>query len=97
MCSSKECIRIITENKDLIEKKYGVKSITLFGSVARGDNHQGSDIDLLVDIPPRFVLLYELKTFLEDILKSSVDIIRKHSHMSQTFLNQISHDAIQIL
>ena len=97
MCSSKECIRIITENKDLIEKRYGVKSITLFGSVARGDNRQGSDIDLLVDMPPRFVLLYELKTFLEDILHSSVDIIRKHSHMSQAFLTQISHDAIQIL
>lgn len=97
MCSSKECIRIITENKKLIEKRYGVKSIILFGSVARGDNHQGSDIDLLVDMPPRFVLLYELKIFLEDILKSSVDIIRKHSHMSQTFLNQISRDAIQIL
>ena len=40
MCSSKECIRIITENKDLIEKRYGVKSITLFGSVARGDNRE---------------------------------------------------------
>lgn len=97
MCSSKECIRIITENKDLIKKKYGVKSISLFGSVARGDNQSGSDIDLLVDMPARFILLYELKTFLEDILNASVDIIRKHSHISQAFLNQISHDAIQIL
>lgn len=82
MYSSSECIRIITENKDLLEKKYGVKSITLFGSVARGDKRKGSDIDLLVDMPPRFVLLYELKSFLENILNSSVDIIRKHSHMS---------------
>ncbi|MBO5444773.1 MAG: nucleotidyltransferase domain-containing protein [Muribaculaceae bacterium] len=74
-----------------------MKSLTLFGSVARGDSHKGSDVDLLVDMPPHVVLICELKEYLEKILNSSVDLIRKHSHMSQTFLNQISNDAIQIL
>lgn len=97
MCTSSECIRIISENRDFIEKEYGVKSITLFGSTARGDNHANSDVDILVEMPPKIVLLYELKNYLERMLNVSVDLIRKHSHMSQEFLTQISKDAIQIL
>ncbi len=97
MCTSTDCIRIISENKSFIEKEYGVKSITLFGSTARGDNHGDSDVDILVEMPPKIVLLFELKNYLEKILNTSVDLIRKHSHMSHNFLNQISHDSIQIL
>lgn len=96
MCSSKDCIRIITANKGVIEKEFGVKSLILFGSVARGDNNKGSDVDLLVDMPPHYVLLYQLKEYLESILCTSVDLIRKHSHMSPSFLTQISNDAIRI-
>lgn len=97
MCSSSECIRIISENKDFIEREYGVKSITLFGSIARGNNSVDSDVDILVEMPPKMILIYELKNYLEKILDSSVDLIRRHSQMSQKFLNQISHDAIKIL
>lgn len=97
MCTSSDCIRIISENRSFIEKEYGVKSITLFGSTARGDNRADSDVDILVEMPPKMVMLYNLKNYLENILNSSVDLIRKHSHMSQKFLNQISHDAIKIL
>ena len=97
MCTSSECIRIISENKDFIEREYGVTSITLFGSTARGDNRADSDVDILVEMPPKMVLLHELKNYLERILNVSVDLIRKHSHMSKTFLTQISKDAIKIL
>ncbi len=97
MCTSAECIRIISENKSIIEKENGVKSITLFGSTARGDNRADSDVDILVDMPPKLRLIYELKLYLEKILHTSVDLIREHSHMSQNFLNQISHDSIKIL
>ena len=97
MCSSSECIRIISENKNFLEKEYGVKSIILFGSIARGDNRSDSDVDILVEMPPKMVLLFDLKNYLERILNASVDLVRKHSHMSQKFLTQISHDAIKIL
>ncbi|MDE5555281.1 MAG: nucleotidyltransferase domain-containing protein, partial [Muribaculaceae bacterium] len=32
---------------------YGVKSLRVFGSVARGDDRCNSDVDLFVDMPPR--------------------------------------------
>ena len=97
MCTSADCIKIISENKSFIENEYGVKSITLFGSIARGDSRTDSDVDILVEMPPKMVLLYELKNYLEKILNTSVDLIRKHSHMSRSFLNHIAHDSIRIL
>lgn len=39
-----------SEGIEAIFKKYGASNPRLFGSVARGDAHPGSDIDLLVDI-----------------------------------------------
>lgn len=64
--------------------------------MARGDNRSDSDIDILVEMPPKILLMSALKDYLESILKSSVDLIRNHSHLSQKFLTQISHDAITI-
>lgn len=69
----------------------------MFGSVARGDNRENSDIDILVDMPPKIFLMASLKDFLEDILKTSVDLLRRHSHFSVQFQEQLAKDAITIL
>jgi len=80
-----------------IIKEYGVTGMCLFGSVARGDNRADSDVDILVDMPPKIFQISALKDFLEKILDTSVDIVRRHSHLSQKFMDQISHEGITIL
>lgn len=97
MCNSQECIKKLRENMPYIKKEYGVTGLYLFGSVARGDNRPDSDVDILVDMPPRIFLMTALKDYLENLLHSSVDLVRKHSHLSTNFLKQISKDAISIL
>lgn len=97
MCSKNDCITKILENLPYIQKEYGVTALTVFGSVARGDNRPDSDVDILVDMPPKILLMSALKDYLENILQTSVDLIRRHSHLSQRFLNDISKDAISIL
>ncbi|MGM9816375.1 MAG: nucleotidyltransferase family protein [Lepagella sp.] len=97
MCSRGDCISKIRENLPHIQKEYGVTGLCIFGSVARGDNGPDSDVDLLVDMPPKISLMSALKDYLENILHTSVDLIRRHSHLSQRFLNTISKDAISIL
>ena len=97
MCNRNECIRLLNENLPYIQKEYGVTSLSVFGSVARGDNHTESDIDILVDMPPKIILISQLKDFLESILRTSVDLVRRHPHLSQKFLHSISQDAITIL
>lgn len=97
MCETKDCIIKLRDNLPYIQKEYGVTGMCLFGSVARGDNREDSDVDILVEMPPKIFLMSALKQYLESLLHSTVDLVRKHSHMSQRFLNQISNDSIAIL
>lgn len=96
MCSRTECLDILTKASSYIRDEFGVKSMQVFGSFARGDNHPGSDVDVFVDMPPRIFLMSALREYLEKILDSSVDLIRKHSNLSEKFINQLSKDAVTI-
>lgn len=96
MFNTQDCIKILTEYKDYIQKEYGVTGLCLFGSVARGDNRVDSDVDILVDMPPKIFALTGLHRYLENLLQSSVDLIRRHSRLSPQFLDQIARDGIKV-
>ena len=49
MSIKKEVLEYLKENKKYFYEKYGIKSIKLFGSVARGEDNENSDIDLLIE------------------------------------------------
>jgi predicted nucleotidyltransferase len=55
----------------------GVSGLQVFGSVARGEDRPGSDVDLLADLPPGMSLfgLARLQDELEAILGSPVDLV----------------------
>ncbi len=59
-----------------IASKYGASNIKIFGSVARGDDREDSDIDFLVDLTPETSLLdhASLIVELEDLLCRKVDV-----------------------
>lgn len=96
MCTRNDCISILKENSLRIQTEFGVTGLALFGSMARGDNQSESDVDILVDMPPKIYLMSALKEFLESLLHTSVDLIRRHSRLSPKFIAQISTDAITI-
>lgn len=77
MCNAKECISKLQQNRHYIQSEYGVTSLCLFGSIARGDNQADSDVDILVDMPPKIFAVSALHRFLEELLQSSVDLIRR--------------------
>lgn len=56
---------------------FGVRSLGLFGSVARGEARADSDIDVLVAFhgPATFDQYIDLKLFLEDLLERRVDLV----------------------
>ena len=97
MSSKTECIAKLREILPYIQQEYGVTGLCLFGSVARGDNKPDSDVDILVDMPPKIFAYSALHRYLEDLLQTSVDLIRRHPHLSAPFLNQISRDGIKLL
>lgn len=60
-----------------IAAKYGARNVRLFGSVARGEEIQDSDVDFLVDLEPGRSLfdLGGLLMDLQDLLSCKVDVI----------------------
>ena len=75
--------------------EYGIERIGIFGSIARGEQMEDSDIDIyyegkslglksLVDFPMQ----------LEKFLGVHVDLVRKHSNLRPSFLKRIMSDII---
>lgn len=62
-------------------KKFKVREIGIFGSVVRGEQKQGSDIDVLVDFADDADLfdLVGLGLFLEEKLGQKVDVVPKRA------------------
>ena len=71
-----EVVKLITEHRPDLER-LGMKSLAVFGSVARGEARAGSDIDILVEFEgtPSFDQYMDLKFYLEDLLNSRVDLV----------------------
>jgi predicted nucleotidyltransferase len=71
-----EILTLLTAHRAEIER-FGVKTLRLFGSVARGEASKESDLDLLVSFrePPSFSGYMKLRIFLEDLLGVEVDLV----------------------
>lgn len=59
-----------------LKERYGLRSLAVFGSVARGDDHETSDVDILATFEGRvtFDRYMGLKLELEDLLGRPVDL-----------------------
>jgi len=79
-----------------LEKKYPISELALFGSYARGDNHEKSDIDILVDFNGRIGIEFiSLAHDLEDILNSKVDLVSRKG-IKPKYLPFVEKDLIHV-
>ncbi|MDJ0578521.1 nucleotidyltransferase family protein [Crocosphaera sp.] len=76
-----QALDILAQNKALLQEKYGVTKIALFGSTARDTATQTSDIDILISFDEKanskkyFGVLF----YLEDIFKCPIDLITENA------------------
>jgi hypothetical protein len=77
MYTSDEVTQKLAAQLATLRKTYGVKRIGLFGSVVRGEQHPGSDIDLLVEFvePVGLFKFIELENRLSELLNARVDLV----------------------
>lgn len=68
----------------------------MFGSVAREEHNDESDIDLFVVMPAKAYTLCAAADYLEELLGKPVDLIRRHSNMRPFFIQQIQKYGIDI-
>jgi len=67
---------ILAEHKEMIRERYGVKILGIFGSYARGEETEISDIDILIEVErPIGIKLFELWDYLEELLGVKVDLL----------------------
>lgn len=96
MKTSNEYLELLKMHVSELKEQFGVRSFRLFGSVARGEQKEDSDVDVCVEMAPDMYLLIALKQFLEKLLGCSVDVIRMHRNMNKLLLKQIEKDGIYV-
>jgi len=72
-----QALEILASHQEEIISNYSVRHLGLFGSTARDDARKDSDVDVLVEFdgPATFDGYIKLKTFLEQLLGSVVDLV----------------------
>ncbi len=77
MMNRDEILALLQDHREEIERRFGVRSLALFGSVARNEAAETSDVDVLVDFddPLTFARYMDLKLHLEELLGRRVDLV----------------------
>jgi len=71
-----EILKILAREKPKLEKRYKLNRLALFGSYARGDQTEESDLDILVDVDPSIGLEFvSLADELEELLEVPVELV----------------------
>lgn len=96
MKQREEYISLLQMHSDELKSEFGVSSLCIFGSVARNEQHEGSDVDICVEMQPKIFLLIALKEKLEQLLGCSVDLIRKHGNMNPFLEEEINRGGVYV-
>lgn len=90
-------INFLEKNKENFLKKYQISNIALFGSYARGENRENSDVDIAIETPlTDYFKLYDFKKELEKYFNVKVDVIRLREKMNQSLKNRIINEGIYV-
>ncbi len=92
-----EALTILQEHRETLRRRFSVKTMRLFGSVARDDAGIDSDIDLLVSFEetPTLFEFMRLKGYLEDLLKNKVDLITE-AGLKDRARPSVERDAVHV-
>lgn len=83
---------ILNKHKQQLYKKYGLNLLAVFGSYGRGEQREGSDVDILVGFQrPVGIEFIDLADELEKILNIKVDLVSKGGVKPQ-YLKQIEQE-----
>lgn len=93
-----EIKKILNNHKNELKEKYNVKKIAVFGSFARGDQRDTSDIDILVELEkPLGLKFINLAYYLEEILGVKVELVTRNGIIQKPRLWQsVKEDLIYV-
>lgn len=97
MKSTAEYIAILHDYMQKNAEKHGISRMGIFGSVARKQHTETSDVDIYIEGNLRgFFALSGIKRELEDLLGCSVDIVRLREKMDSFLRDRILKEGIYV-
>jgi predicted nucleotidyltransferase len=80
-----EIKQVLSVQKQSLCTKYQITELGVFGSYARGEQTEVSDVDILVDyeIAPTLIMLVELRDYLSQLFDLKVDVVTKNGLKSR--------------
>lgn len=97
MKTKDEIIAVLRQCKPELGDKYGIEKLGIFGSVARGEQTEDSDVDVCVEGQLRgFFALAGIKQDLEELLGCKVDIVRFRDKMDSFLRERIQKEGIYV-
>lgn len=97
MLSTDEIIRSLKLFKNRSAAKYGIRTLGIFGSVARRQQDGKSDLDVFVTLEDGdFFILERIKEELEHLFPFRIDLVHFRDSLRESFKQNIQKDAIYI-
>ncbi len=90
-------LEILRKHKPEFEQKYGITEIGVFGSIARGEAREESDVDVVVKMKkPDLFFMVHIKEELEGEYQTAVDIIQYRDKMNSFLKQRIDREAVYV-
>ena len=95
MKTREDYMAILRKYRTLKSDIYGITKIGIFGSVARNEQTEDSDVDICVEMKkPDLFTMVHIKEDLQELFGKSVDIVRLRKNMNPMLLSRIQRDGI---
>ena len=93
----KKALNILEAHRQELRERFGVKSLRLFGSVARDEASEQSDVDVVVDFDetPSLFGFLRLQGYLRDLLGTKVDLVTE-SGLKERARPFVEKDAVNV-
>lgn len=88
----------LKEHLPELRERFGIETIGIFGSVSRGEDRPGSDVDVLYTFRPgesTLANLVSLGAYLEDLFGRKVDLIAERS-LSPNIRSEVIAEVVMI-
>jgi predicted nucleotidyltransferase len=96
MLDRTQTIKKLKTTREYLNEHYGVSSMMLFGSLARNEQREDSDVDVCVEMKPNLFKQAGVKCYLQELLGCDVDVVRMRDNMNALFRKQIQRYGIRI-
>jgi predicted nucleotidyltransferase len=96
MLTREDVLKILRDNKERFAEKYGVTKLGLFGSFARNEATEQSDVDVCVEMPPNFFSVEAVREELESSCRRTVDVIRFREELRELFKERLRRDTVYV-